>query len=168
MGRTWLFSQHMVLSACVIHVTTVRTRSSKTAAQSKWLHQTAQLIYTRVQLCCGEQCCTHSSAKPCMGSLWGNECVQDDSATVIVPVFESVGCFDVIIKDSVTVFGRRVRTKSRDYTGWLWHGNTFSITGTLWRELTNLRWIPYQRNWQGFDASCDVIRMLLLMQDKFI
>ena len=31
-----------------------------------------------------------------MGSLWGKECVQDDSATVIVPVFEWVKCFDVI------------------------------------------------------------------------
>ena len=31
-----------------------------------------------------------------MGSLWGKECVQDDSATVIVLVFEWVKCFDVI------------------------------------------------------------------------
>ena len=31
-----------------------------------------------------------------MGSLWGKECVQDDPATVIVPVFEWVKCFDVI------------------------------------------------------------------------
>ena len=33
-----------------------------------------------------------------IGSLWGNECVQDDSATFIIgiPVFEWVECFDVI------------------------------------------------------------------------
>ena len=31
-----------------------------------------------------------------MGSLWGKECVQDDSVTVIVPVFEWVKCFDGI------------------------------------------------------------------------
>ena len=38
-------------SACVIHVTTVRTRSAKTVTQSNWLHRTSQLIYTWVQLC---------------------------------------------------------------------------------------------------------------------
>ena len=32
-------------TACVIYVTTVCTRSSKTAAQSNWLHQTAQLTH---------------------------------------------------------------------------------------------------------------------------
>ena len=39
------------LPACVIHVTTVRTRSAKTVTQSNWLHRTSQLIYTWVQLC---------------------------------------------------------------------------------------------------------------------
>ena len=43
--------------------------------------------------------CTHSSAKPSMGSLWGNECVKYDSATsIIFSVFPWVGCFDVINK----------------------------------------------------------------------
>ena len=41
----FLFSQY---SACVIHVTTVRTRSAKTVTQSNWLHRTSQLIYTWV------------------------------------------------------------------------------------------------------------------------
>ena len=53
-----------------------------------------------------------------MGSLLGNQCVQDDSATVIAPVFESVGWFAVIIKTMYQSW--RVRTKSHDYTGWVW------------------------------------------------
>ena len=41
----------LYLSACVIHVTTVRTRSAKTVTQSNWLHRTSQLIYTWLKLC---------------------------------------------------------------------------------------------------------------------
>ena len=37
-----------------------------------------------------------------MGSLWGKEYVQDDPAIVIVPMFEWVGCFDVINKTIYT------------------------------------------------------------------
>ena len=46
-----LFKWFEANTACVIHVTTVRTRSAKTVTQLNWWHRTSQLVYTYVQLC---------------------------------------------------------------------------------------------------------------------
>ena len=75
-------------------MTSVGTRYSKTVAQSNWLHWT--YLHTGTTL--GRGITLYALVRKTMrGSLWGNQCVQDDSATVIYPCLNE-RCCDVITK----------------------------------------------------------------------
>ena len=113
-----------------------------------------------------------------MGSLWGNECVQDNSATVTVPVFEWVGCFDVINKtmlqsgrgESVQshVITQAVNVFIRNHTSLCIHGPVFIWYIPLIRIELLLHW--YRRKERKYleleinvvdDSRRDIIVILI-------
>ena len=80
-----------------------------------------------------------------MGSLWGNECVQDDSATVTAPAFEWVGCFDVTNK-----------TMQQSWRGESVQSHVITQAGYM-RQKMNLKTTPAK--WQPFGIGLYVLRL---------
>ena len=77
-----------------------------------------------------------------MGSLWGKECVQDDSATVIVPVFEWVKCFDVINRTMQQSWrGESVQSHVITQAGFILWPPSLSSPIRMGRERRWPRWI---------------------------